>query len=78
MYTALMYMYCTGAVAITDRTTVVGFGTPTGPVLIDNVRCTGNESRLTDCYHNGVGTHNCFHTDDVGVSCQIREFIVFA
>ena len=57
---------------------MAGFGIPIGPVLIDNVRCTGNESRLTDCYHNGVGTHNCFHTDDVGVSCQIREFFVIA
>ena len=64
-----------GAVAITDATIVGGFGTATGPVLIDNVQCTGSETRLTNCYHNGVGTHNCFHTDDVGVWCQIREFI---
>ena len=44
----------------------------TGPVFIDNVQCIGNETRLTDCYHNGVGTHNCDHSDDVGVACQLR------
>ena len=65
----------TGVAAITDRTTVAGFGTATGPVLIDNLRCFGNETRLTDCYHNGVGTHDCSHSNDVGVKCQLREFI---
>lgn len=55
---------------------MAGFGTATGPILIDNVQCTGNETRLINCYHNGVGTHNCFHTDDVGVLCQSREFIL--
>lgn len=42
-------------------------------MLIDQVQCIGNETRLTDCYHNGVGTHNCDHSKDVGVSCQLRK-----
>ena len=67
-------MWIAGAVAITDPAIVAGFGRATGPVLVDNVQCIGNETRLTNCYHNGVGTHNCFHSDDVGVSCQLREF----
>ena len=66
-------MYTVGAVAITDATIVRGFGVATGPVLIDEVRCVGNETRLTNCYHNGVGTHDCDHSEDVGVLCQIRK-----
>lgn len=54
---------------------MAGFGTPTGPVLINNLQCIGNETRLTDCYHSGVGTHECFHSDDVGVKCQLRKFL---
>lgn len=64
----------TGAVAIANAT-ARGFGSATGPIFVDNVRCIGNETRLTDCYHNGVGTHNCDHNDDVGVICQQRTFI---
>ena len=45
----------------------------TGSILLDNVQCRGNESRILDCPHNGVGTHNCGHSEDVGVRCQIRR-----
>lgn len=44
----------------------------TGSILLDNVQCRGNESRIFDCPHSGVGTHNCVHSEDVGVRCQIR------
>jgi len=43
--------------------------TTTGPILLDNVTCTGTETTLTDCPHNGFGIHNCSHTQDAGVSC---------
>ena len=39
------------------------------PIFLDNVRCSGNESRLTECLHNGVGVHNCNHAQDAGVTC---------
>lgn len=45
----------------------------TGSIFLDNVQCTGTESRLIDCPHSGVGTHNCGHSEDVGVRCQIRK-----
>ena len=41
----------------------------TGQILLDDLRCTGSESRLIDCSHSGVGNHNCDHTDDAGVRC---------
>ena len=56
--------------------TAAGFGVATGPVLIDETRCVGDETRLINCRHNGVGTLNCDHSRDVGLRCRIRKYIV--
>ena len=40
-----------------------------GDIFLDNVGCTGNETNLDDCIHNGVGVHNCYHGQDAGVTC---------
>lgn len=37
---------------------------------MDNMRCSGDESYFTDCEFNGWGTHNCAHSEDVGIVCQ--------
>ena len=41
---------------------------------MDNVGCTGGESRLLDCRSAGVGvySYNCGHDDDAGVRCNGR------
>ena len=57
-----------GAVAVTT------FAAGSGSIFLDNVQCSGSESRLIDCSHSGIGTHNCVHSEDAGVRCQIREF----
>ncbi|XP_060597388.1 uncharacterized protein LOC132751247 [Ruditapes philippinarum] len=40
------------------------------PILLDNVHCSGNESSLADCKHNGWGNHNCRYTEVVTVKCS--------
>ena len=43
------------------------FGQGSGPIVLDDLRCTGNETDLFDC--PGTFNHNCNHGEDAGVSC---------
>ena len=36
---------------------------------MDNIGCSGYESKLVECNHLGWGRHNCGHGEDVGVRC---------
>ena len=53
-----------GAVATTS-----GFSNGVGQIWLDNVACDGYETRLIDCPANPLGSHNCGHSEDAGVSC---------
>ena len=47
------------------------FGQGSGPILLDSVTCSGNESTLASCGHLGVGvTRSCSHREDAGVRCS--------
>ena len=55
-----------GAVQALSR---AAFGRGSGPILLDDVFCTGTEETVFDCQHRGIGNHNCEHYDDAGVRC---------
>ncbi|XP_077986428.1 scavenger receptor cysteine-rich domain-containing protein DMBT1-like isoform X2 [Glandiceps talaboti] len=49
------------------------FGEGTGRVWLDDLGCDGTESSLSNCAHRGWGNHDCYHGEDVGVSCSDTE-----
>lgn len=46
------------------------FGEGTGPIHVDNVKCSGEERSLADCIKQAPGTHNCRHSEDAGIICD--------
>ena len=60
-------MGCGAAVSANSR---AQFGRGTGPIVLDDVACSGSESTLTQCRSRAIGTHNCGHSEDAGVVCR--------
>lgn len=52
------------------------FGRGTGPIWLDNVDCSGQESAIAHCTHNAVGDNNCGHGEDASVICLGRCSLV--
>ena len=45
------------------------FGQRYGPIVLDNLACTGTEKSLFECNGNALNVHNCDHSEDAGVRC---------
>ena len=69
----------THTVPIRLVTELYGAGPSTQPILIRDVECIGNESKISECAHSDINEFgNCLHADDVGVICEgERERAVF-
>ena len=48
------------------------YGQGTGQIVLDNLFCVGTETSLFSCPHNGIGSHNCAHSEDAGVTCVCK------
>ena len=45
------------------------FGQGSGKTWLDDVRCSGSESSITQCKHRGFGIEDCDASEDAGVVC---------
>ena len=53
------------------------FGIGTGPIFLDDVACTLNDSQLLECSSRPILEHNCEHHADSGVECEGMFYLVY-
>ena len=68
----MQLLKCTFVVASAPGNSTFGQGS--GAILLDDLGCTGIETRLIDCPHRGIGSHDCGHSEDAGVVCTCECF----
>ncbi|XP_078284987.1 scavenger receptor cysteine-rich domain-containing protein DMBT1-like [Rhinoraja longicauda] len=49
------------------------YGEGSGPIWMDEMKCSSHESALWQCQYDPWGQHNCGHNEDAGVSCGDAE-----
>ena len=49
---------------------VASYESDSSQIWLDDVQCTGNETSIDQCSHNGFNIYDCnFDTDQVGIEC---------
>lgn len=62
------YIVCSGQTEVVpERVYEEGHGL----ILLDEVQCQGTETTLMACAHSEWGQHDCSHSEDVGVHCEM-------
>lgn len=51
------------------RNAFFGRGERSMPILLDNVKCRGDESTIAACRHGGWRQNDCDHSEDASVVC---------
>ncbi|PIK49864.1 putative scavenger receptor cysteine-rich protein type 12 isoform X1 [Apostichopus japonicus] len=54
------------------------FGQGSGPIVLDQVQCDGDERYVLECSHSTLGDTNCGHHQDAGLSCGVPVRLVGA
>ena len=54
-----------------------GYGRGSGSIWLDDVQCDGTERRLLNCTSQALGTHNCGHSEDAGVTCTTGNLQIY-
>ena len=65
-----MFRLCSNNSSGGFATDAIFYGLGTGVIVLDNLDCTGNESKLVDCPANDPFLHNCDHSEDAGLICN--------
>lgn len=58
-------------------TSVLGlsyFGGGSGPIMLDDLQCKGNETFIWNCSHSAWYENNCGHNEDISVICSGNVF----
>ena len=53
------------------------FGQGLGPIWSSDIRCSGVEVSLQDCYKGPVGVSYCSHHEDAGVACKRKRLNIY-
>uniref|UniRef100_A0A670JXX3 Soluble scavenger receptor cysteine-rich domain-containing protein SSC5D n=1 Tax=Podarcis muralis TaxID=64176 RepID=A0A670JXX3_PODMU len=51
------------------------FGQASGPIWLERVNCTGEETSFYDCPRGPWGEHNCSHSQDASVECSEARLV---